>query len=142
MALFAFIAMAVDAQFRAEVRAELQLAANAAAVGSVADLPKGAVAVFRTAGHIIGSRKARPGLGRGCEQKIEIGHWDAAGRSFSTGAANAVRITIRVRSEQGLFGPFTGSSQHQTEARAVAIVKPLGNALVAEECATTVDAVR
>jgi hypothetical protein len=144
MGLFAFVVATVDRHLRANVRADLQSAANAAAVGSVADLPKGVAAVLRTAGGIVGSQKAERLLPRGGEQEIEIGYWDAAGQSFSTGTTkqNAVRIMIRVRYEQGLFAAFVGSQECQTEARAVAVLMPPGNLLIAQAGTTTTNAVR
>jgi hypothetical protein len=113
-----------ETQSRAEIQADVQSVANAVAVGSVADLPKGAVAVIRAAGRIIGSQKPGSLVARYGQQEIQIGHWDASGQSFSTagGKPNAVRITMRIRNEQGLFATFLGGSEHQIEAHAVAVL--------------------
>jgi putative Tad-like protein involved in Flp pilus assembly len=131
--LYQYVATTVDVQMIAATQSEAQSLANAAAAGSVLDLPKGSIAVIRTADQIIAAKtKANPGL-RSADPEIEIGHWDAASRSFSVGAAspNAVRTKIRVRTQPGLLGNFVGG-EHQIEAQAVAVIKSGSNSLVAE----------
>ncbi len=77
MALFTLLLAVSDARSRAERQAETQTAANAAAAGAVADLPKGTAAVLRSAGRILGSQKVEGLPGRFGAQAIQVGHWDA-----------------------------------------------------------------
>lgn len=133
LALYQFIVTTVDVQLIAAAQTDAQATANAAAAGSIADLPNGAVAVIRTVGQIISSRKSVSDAARFGDAEIQIGHWDAAGRTFVTGPAkpNAVRTTVRVRKQLGLLGMVFGGSGQEIEAQAIAIEKTAGRTLVA-----------
>jgi hypothetical protein len=130
--IYASVVLAVETRTRSEIEAELQSAANAVAVGSVSQLPKGGIAVLRTASKILGSQKSA----RLASQEVEVGFWDAASEAFTTGAsqANAVRITIRVGHEAGALSTFVRGSQ-PIEVRAVAVRAP-DKALIAEKSVT------
>jgi hypothetical protein len=65
-------------------------------------------------------------------QDVETGYWDASTRTFSTGGTlvNAVRVTTRRSSANGnpvgpMFGWILGSSGHDLEASATAMLLPL-----------------
>jgi Putative Tad-like Flp pilus-assembly len=133
-AIYTCVIVVADAQGRAAAQAKIQSAANAAAVGSAAVLPKGTVAVVQAACRILESQKARGSYWRGGQHEVQIGHWDAIGQSFSASGAkpNAVRITIRLRSEPRPFAILADVSEQQIEAQAIAVLEPLGNSLVAE----------
>jgi hypothetical protein len=131
IAIFALTAVATDARLRVEARAEVQAVANAVAAGSVADLPKGAVAVIRTAGTLFLSERAGTSWRQSGEQDVQIGRWDASGQTFSTGMErpNAIRVTIRLRNEPGPFATFLGSACQPIEASAIAVREPLDQSL-------------
>jgi hypothetical protein len=134
LAIYTSVVVVTDVQTCAELRAEAQSIATAAALGSVAQLPKGTAAVVQAASRIVGSQKG-PGLrGHSAQQGLEIGHWEEDRQSFECGMAkpNAVRVTIRVTSEAKPFALFRSPSQDPIEVQAVAVVKPLGTALIAE----------
>jgi hypothetical protein len=131
VALYQFVIVTIDVQLVATAEADAQATANAAAAGSLADLPNGPIAVIRKAGQIIASRKATSQAARFGDTEIQIGHWDAASRTFAAvpGKPNAVRTTVRVRNLSGLLG--TGLSGRQIEAQAIAVQKTAGAALLA-----------
>jgi hypothetical protein len=137
-ALYAFVATTVDVQFLAQAQGEAQAMANAAAA-AVVELPKGTLAVLSAVSRVLASQKAGSLAACDRDREIQIGHWDAAGHSFSTGPGkpNAVRITIRVRNHSGLFGPSRNGGEQPIEARAIAVLEPAGNSLVAENGATS-----
>ena len=133
LALYGFVATTLDVQFLAQAQAEAQAMADAAAAASVAELPKGTVAVLGAVSRVLASQKAGRLAASDREPEIQIGHWDAAGHAFSTGVGkpNAVRITIRVRNHGGLFGPSRDVSEQPIEAQAIAVWKPVGGTQVA-----------
>jgi hypothetical protein len=144
IAILALGVMLSDAHFRSEVQAEAQSVANAVAIGSAAELPKGTVPVIRSAGRIFESQKVGSSCRRYGEQEIQIGHWDVDGQSFLTGKVkpNAVRITIRLRRELSLFAAFSDLAPRPIEASAIAVLEGSGHSLVAEACATSANAIR
>jgi hypothetical protein len=131
--LYLYVATTVDVQMFAAAQADAQATANAAAAGSIIELPNGAVAVIRTAGQVIASRKSLSDAARLGEAEIQIGQWDANGRSFSTtpGKPNAVRTTIRLRNHSGLLGLVFGGRVREVEAQAIAVRKSAGATLIA-----------
>jgi hypothetical protein len=139
MALFTLILAVADARSRADRQDETQAAANAAAVGAAAALPKGTAAVLRSAGQILGSQKAEGLPGRFGAQAIQVGHWDAARQSFASGAGEpkAVRITVRLSNERTLCALFLGRrAESPIEASAVAVLDTGGHPVVAAASAT------
>jgi hypothetical protein len=139
LALYQFVVTTVDVQLITAAQADAQATANAAAAGSIADLPNGAVAVIRTAGQIISSRKSVSDAARLGDAEIQIGHWDPADRSFSTGGGkpNAVRTTVRIRKQFSLLGMAFGGSGQQIEAQAIAIDRAAGKTLLATKGMST-----
>jgi hypothetical protein len=131
--LYQYVATTVDVQMYAAAQADAQATANAAAAGAIAELPNGAIAVIRTAGQVIASRKAVSDAAKLGEAEIQIGQWDASGRRFLTGPGqpNAVRTTIRLRHQSGLLGLVFGGHEQEIEARAIAVRKPAGATLIA-----------
>lgn len=122
IALFTLLVAVVDARSRADRQAETQAAANAAAVGAAADLPKGTAAVLRSAGRILVSQKAEGLPGRFGAQAIQVGHWDAAQQSFANGAGEpkAVRITVHLSNDRTLCALFPGKPNgiaHRSQRR-------------------------
>ena len=132
--IYAVVAIVADSRECAEMQASLQLAANAAAEGSVAQLAKGTVAVECTARRILESRRAKSAARMSIEPNIQTGHWEREGEAFSTGREkpNAVRVTIRLRSEPRFLSSLRGLGDRQIEVHAVAVLKPAGTSLVAE----------
>jgi len=139
-AIHTVVVFTADAQARAEAQVEVQSLADAAALGSAAELPHGAVAVLRAASRIIGSQTQRSR--RSSEQKVQVGHWDAQRQTFSSDAMHpdAVEITIRLRNEPP-FTALSGSSE-PIEGRAIAVFKPAGKTLVAQARETSASAAR
>ncbi len=135
LAIYQFLVTTVDVQLIAAAQADAQATANAAAAGALADLPNGAVAVIRTAGEIISSRKSVSEAARLGDAEIQVGHWDSADRSFSTGPGkpNAVCTTVRVKKPLSLVGMVFGGNDEQVEARAIAVNKSSVKTLVAEK---------
>ena len=133
LTLYQYVATTVDVQVIAAAQADAQATANAAAAGAIAELPNGAVAVIRTAGQVIASRKSVSDAARLGEAEIQIGQWDATGRSFSTGPGkpNAVRTTIRLRNQSGLLALAFGGHVREVEAQAIAVRKSAGATLIA-----------
>jgi len=144
LALYAFVATTLDVQFLAQGQGEAQAMANAAAAASVTELPKGTVAVLSAVSRVLASQKAGNLAGCDRDPEIQIGHWDAAAHSFTTGPGkpNAVRVTIRVRNHGGLFGPPRNGGEQPIEAQAIAVLEPAGHSLVADNGATTIEVVR
>ena len=133
-AIHAVVVFTADVQARAEIGAEAHSAAKAAALGSVLEVPHGAVAVMRAASRIVGTHDARH-LTRGGQQVVQVGHWDADRRRFVTGSekANAVQVTIRVRCKPPALASV-GNTEDEIEAQAIAVLRPTGKSLVAETC--------
>jgi hypothetical protein len=140
--LYTFVAFTADAQTRAEMLSEAQSAANAAALGSVAEVPRGTIAVIRAASHIIGTRQAQRSL-PSAEQHVMLGHWDAAGQSFATGPGkpNAVQITIRLKNDRQRSA-FLGITEDPIEAQAIAVIGLVGKSLVADASDASASATR
>jgi Putative Tad-like Flp pilus-assembly len=132
----------VDARARAEMQAKAQSLANAAALGSAAELPRGIISVIRAASSIVGSPDAQRSL-RGSRQEVQVGYWDAERQIFSTGATkpDAVQITIRLANPCS-HTAFLGVAEDQIEAHAIAVLKPVGKSLVAEACAPSASTTR
>jgi hypothetical protein len=133
LTLYQYVATTVDVQMIAAAQADAQATANAAAAGAITELPNGAVAVIRTAGQVIASRKSVSDAARLGEAEIQIGQWDAIGRSFSTGPGkpNAVRTTVRLRNQSGLLALVFGGHMREVEAQAIAVRKSAGATLIA-----------
>ncbi|HET6327957.1 MAG TPA: TadG family pilus assembly protein [Planctomycetaceae bacterium] len=131
-AIHTAVVFAADAQARAEIQAEAHSAAEAAALGSVLEVPHGAVAVLRAASRIVGMHDPRH-LMRGAQQVVQVGHWDAGSGRFVTGSgkANAVQVTIRVRREPPSLA-MVGNTEDEVEVQAIAVLRPAGKSLVAE----------
>jgi hypothetical protein len=144
LALYVFVATTLDVQFLAQAQGEAQAMANAAAAASATELPKGTVAVLSAVSRVLASQKAGSLAACDRDPEIQIGHWDAAGHSFTTGPGkpNAVRVTIRVRNHGELFGPSRNGGEQPIEAQAIAVLEPAGHSLVADNGATTTEAVR
>ena len=115
VALMAFVSLAVDVGRVYVAKAELQLAADAAARHAAAGLKDGVLVAQANAVAAAADNKAdgrtvvlSPNLG-----DVEFGVWDDAARSFTvlTGAArsgaNAVRVSPRLTAARGTAVPLT-----------------------------------
>jgi hypothetical protein len=133
-ALYAGVMIVLDTQSRTEAQARIQSAANAAAVGSASELPKGSVAVVQAACRLLASQQTGGSPLLGGQPEVQVGHWDPIAQAFTVCAAkpNAVRITIRLRSAPRLFASSPGLGEQQIEAQAIAVREPVGHSLVAQ----------
>lgn len=131
---FPFLALTIDLGRIAVARAELQNAADAAALAGAKALRDGENAA-NTAATTFGERNTVNGSNAEltASDDIEIGRWDKSSRTFQTlsGAdlvnANAVRVTCRINEERGndlplFFAPLFGREITELEATAVATV--------------------
>ncbi len=130
--LLGFAALAVDLSNLYATQAELASTAAAAATAGAIELPdeNGAANVA-----IHFAELNMPAGTHGnvlTAQDVETGYWDTSTRTFSTGGTlvNAVRVTTRRSSANGnavgpMFGWILGSSGHDLEASATAMLLPL-----------------
>lgn len=126
--LLAMTALVIDVGFMYKTRRELQGAADAAALSSVADLPNaGTVKLtaqqYATANHPGHGTIVAPG-------DVDLGFWDTSTRSFTAGGLplNAVRVTARRSDANGnplqlFFAGVIGRPQADVGATAVAALE-------------------
>jgi hypothetical protein len=131
---FPFLALTIDLGRIAVARAELQNAADAAALAGAKALRDGQDAA-NTAAEIFGELNSVNGANAEIvtANDVEIGRWNKSTRAFQTlsgaaltnGNANAVRATCRINTERGnelplFFAPLFGEDLTELEATAVA----------------------
>lgn len=124
--VFAFTAFTIDVGYIALTKAELQNAADAAALGSCMELPNGAVAVRNTARDIGLVNSAAGSPVDIPDPDVELGIFDFAGKTFTITDINpnAVRVRTRVRNEPFFFAPVMGQNAFDATAVATAMLNP------------------
>lgn len=132
--VFAFVAFSVDIGYICFVDAQLQNAADAAALAGAQSLPDGAVVSRTAAIAVAASNLAASVPVQILTQDIELGSWDEDEAAFSllTGTlevnANAVRVTCRRSSASGnslnlFFAKMLGVPDADVSAQAIALAK-------------------
>jgi Flp pilus assembly protein TadG len=126
--LIAFASLAVDVGRVHLTRAELQLAADAAARAACAELPNGLGAARNAAVSVAAANKWD---GKAVEldpsTEITFGTWDQTARTFATlsgtagGSVNAVRVDV-VRNAPLMFAQVLGARSYQVSAHSTATV--------------------
>lgn len=130
---FPFLALAIDLGRIAVVRAELQNAADAAALAGASVLRNGQSA-SQTAAETFGEyNSVNRNNAEILTSDIEIGRWNSSTRTFNTlnssvmVNANAVRVTVQINTARNnelplFFAPLFGRDFTELEATAVAAV--------------------
>ena len=119
--IFGFAALAIDASRLYMIKNELQIAADAAAIGSVREIGTGRVDEVAT-------ELARVNLHEGPDgqtvtaEDVEVGTWNKDLRTFTPGgsAPNAVRVTAR-RTETNFLAGVLGQPEADVVAASIAI---------------------
>lgn len=126
VAVFAFVAFTVDTGHMAVVRAQLQAAADSAALGSAQQIPDGETIVRASATDLAGRNKAGGNAVTLAASDIELGFFDFAGKTFvvNPAEANAVRVTARVEDQQHFFAPIMGTDNFDMTATAIGMLNP------------------
>ncbi len=124
--IFAFCAFTVDVGYMTNVKAELQLTADAAAMGSVSEIPNGEAEVKKVARQLA---ELNPAAGKKVtlnNEHIELGKYDLASKSFvvNPAEANAVRITARAVDQPTFIAGVIGHKKFTSQAKAVAMLAP------------------
>lgn len=126
VAVFAFVAFTVDLGHMALVRAELQSAADAAALGSAMDIPHGE-AITRAAAKDLAMRHTSAGSTVTLDDAdIDLGYFDFDSKIFVADPvnANAVRVVARAEDERLFFAPIMGTSSFDQQATAIGMLSP------------------
>ena len=107
--LLGLAALAIDIGGAFVMRAELQKAADSAALAGAARLPD--LLAAQAAADLAVAQNADWYLAGGAQVVVRLGSWDAAQRTFSAGGSppNALRVTLEYQAE-GLFGAITGGA--------------------------------
>lgn len=124
--VFAFVAFTVDIGYITVVRGQLQLAADAAALGSAQDIPVGNALVRASAKDLAGRNEAAGVSVLLDDSDIELGYFDHEARSFvvAPNQANAVRVTARATDQQLFFAPMIGHHTADIKAQSIAMLNP------------------
>ncbi len=129
LVLLSFVVLGVDTSLFLTQRAELQVAATAAAAGAALDLPDGATdtALRLAEANMPAAQHGSVLTGSG----VEIGYWSESTRVFipSGTPVNAVRVTTSKSSASGnavpwLFGQLLGRQDVDLSASATAALLP------------------
>lgn len=137
--ILALMALAVDLGYVVLVRAQLQAAADSAALAGASQIAHGFETVFQTADryarfHTSGGQPLRL-----LRQDVELGIWDATTRTFTptNSAPNAVRVRVRRDALSGnpaplFFGRVLGRQAVDLSAEAIAMANPRDIAFVVD----------
>ncbi|HLA85525.1 MAG TPA: pilus assembly protein TadG-related protein [Thermoguttaceae bacterium] len=140
LVIVGMVAFAIDMGRIVLVRTQLQVAADAAAIGAAAKLGDSYEEVFDIARTVAGHHEAGDqGVNVG-EEDVEIGIWDASTRTFTPTedrVGNAVRVsTFRDERHGGevplLFAPVLKAFSFRMSASAVAMASPRDIAFVVD----------
>ncbi|MGW8257242.1 MAG: TadG family pilus assembly protein [Thermoguttaceae bacterium] len=138
VALFAFVAFAIDLGYLVLSRTELQNAADAAALAACAYIPMDVDQATNAAETFANSAKV---AGKNVENQsvnVEYGTWDLAYRRFTAGTpGNAVRVTVERTGAKGgqiplFFARIFGMQGQNISAHAVAMTNPRDIAFVVD----------
>jgi hypothetical protein len=124
--LLAMIAFAVDIGYVSLVRAELQNAADSAAMAASSTLGRAGVSSYDVAQHYASKHVAGGQAVSLASSEVEPGNWDVATATFTPAATggNAVRVTAR-RDNAGLFfARVLGQEDFDVSASAISMATP------------------
>ena len=124
--IFAFTAFTIDVGYIAITKAELQNAADAAALGSCVEIPYGSVLVRNTARDIGLANNAAGSPISIPDPDVELGIFDFTDKTFTITDTNpnAVRVRTRVQNEPFFFAPLLGQNAFDATAVAIAMLNP------------------
>ncbi|MGB9687279.1 TadG family pilus assembly protein [Thermogutta sp.] len=137
--ILALMALAVDLGYVVLVRAQLQAAADSAALAGASQIAHGFESVFQTADryarfHTSGGQPLRL-----LRQDVELGIWDATTRTFTptNASPNAVRVRVRRDALSGnpaplFFARVLGRQAVDLSAEAIAMANPRDIAFVVD----------
>ncbi len=124
--VFAFVAFTIDVGYMANVKSELQLTADAAATGSVIEIPNGVNRVQTIAKQIALLNPAGGSPVPLSNSQIELGKYDLGTKAFvpDDTNANAVRVTATIFNRPTFIAGLIGQNDFDSRTQAVAILKP------------------
>jgi Flp pilus assembly protein TadG len=128
--MLAMVAFAVDVGYMMTAQAQLQIAADSAAMAAAANMSAGSSAMLSAAQTYSANNKAVGKAVNLASSDVEYGTWDSSARAFtSTGSvSNAVRVTARRDNSTGangtFFGRVLGLTSFNIPVKAVAIANP------------------
>lgn len=125
--LLGMIAFAVDLGFVANVRTELQMAADSAAYAGAGALVNGSAAAVSEAQNFYTQNKAGGTTLTSNTATYEVGIWNDVSRTFTPGGnsqPNAVRVTSNITNKPLFFGNVFNKSSFDMSAQAVATYLP------------------
>lgn len=128
--MLAMVAFAVDVGYMMTAQAQLQVAADSAAMAAAANMSAGQSTMLTAAQTYSALNKAVGKAVNLASSDMELGTWDANSRTFtpSSSISNAVRVTARRDSSTGangtFFGRVLGLSSFNIPVKAVAIANP------------------
>ena len=124
--VFAFTAFTVDVGYLAITKGELQNAADASAIGSVAKLGDGEADVRLEAKRIAAANNAGEQSVTLSDADIQLGKYDLSSQTFTTPSLepNAVRVTAWRRDTPMIFGTVLGHKSQDQKATALAMLNP------------------
>lgn len=137
--VFAFLAFAVDIGYICITRAQIQNAADAAAMAAASYIPNDTEEAIAQAQRFAGYQQVGSSNLRPESVRVEFGEWDQANRSFTPTAlpGNAVRVTCERSANYGgevglFFAPLLGTRSFECRASAVAMTNPRDIAFVVD----------
>ncbi len=124
--LLAMTAFAVDISYMTIVAAQLQNAADAAALSGVVELPKGNAVVIATTKEVAAKNKATTEDVVINDADVQFGWYDLPTRTFVTPNVNvnSIRVTARVENNALFFAPVVGQKKFTMKRSAIAILNP------------------
>jgi len=124
--IFAMAALAIDLSYIAVTDTQLQNAADASALSSIALLAEGEAAVDADAIDLGQKNRAAGENVDIAASDVELGVFSLTTHTFTPGGANpnAVRVTARVKDKPTFFAPIIGIDNFTTSRSAVAMIQP------------------
>ena len=124
--VFGFLAFTIDIGYMNVVKTELQLAADASALGSAPDLSVSVVKAQDTAKFIAEENYAAGKKVIVDTSDIEVGKFDTTSKVFTPTLtdANAVKVTTRVKKHPTFFAPLLGVNDFTLTATAIGMINP------------------
>jgi hypothetical protein len=124
--IFAFVAFTVDVGYMTITKAELQNAADSAALAGSVEIPQGDGAVRETARAMALLNVAAGAPVELLDKDIELGLFDFESKEFRTDVTfpNAVRVTTRVIDQPFFFAPVIDHDEFDMSASAIGMLDP------------------
>jgi hypothetical protein len=124
--MFAFVAFSVDVGYMTMTKAQLQNAADAAAMAGVRELSNSDAAVRTVAKAIALENSAAGAPVDLVDADIEIGQFNFATKVFTAGGtgANAVKVTTRIVDQPLFFAPIIQNDDFDMAAESIAMLNP------------------